>query len=216
MYLFDNKEPKTIKLSSTCPTISAVVSPLRSNSPRFLKTIKDNSWVDHSLVTCLNLASMSFSFKAEIQTSSMSSLFGNKGASKISFRQYPGLSRSKVNPVICWILCQCLYFMALFDINSRIGQISLKSSMVFFKEWNAGHSFRALGNFLHLFWNSISSLLISSILTSAHGILWYLLTLSITSLYSLYNLCNKFNSFLILFNSGCSECGKPKRSSPIV
>ena len=148
-----------------------MVSPLRSSSPLFLKTMNDNSCVDHSLVTCLNLASISFSFKAEIQTSSMSSLLGSRGASRISFRQKPGLSKSNVNPVICWIFCQCLYFMALLLINSSNGQMSLKSSIVFFNEWKAGHSFRAFGNFLHLFWNSSSSLLMSSMLTSAHGIL---------------------------------------------
>ena len=134
-------------------------------------TINDSSWVDHSLVTALSLASISFSFKAEIQTSSMSSLLGKSGASRISLRQNPGLSKSNVKPVICWIFCQCLYFIALLLISSSNGQMSLKSSMVFFKVWKAGHSFKPLGNFLHLFWNSSSSLLISSILTSAQGML---------------------------------------------
>lgn len=48
---------------------SAVVSPRRSSSPRFLKVEKVRSWLAHSLVTILSLASMSFSLTAEIQMS---------------------------------------------------------------------------------------------------------------------------------------------------
>ena len=62
--------------------------------------MKESSCVDHSEVTCRSLASMSFSFRAEIQTSSISSLFGSRGASRISCNVNPGLSKSKVNDVI--------------------------------------------------------------------------------------------------------------------
>ncbi len=87
-----------------------------------MNTTKLSSCDDHSLVTCLSLASMSFSFRAgifnsnsnlinlsfagnqtkipEMHTSSMSSLFCSRGASRMSFRQNPGLSRSNVKPVM--------------------------------------------------------------------------------------------------------------------
>ena len=106
----------------------------------FLKVRNSSSWVLHSTTTPFILASMSFSFMAEIQMSSMSSLWGSNGASMMSLRENPGLSNSNLNLVRFSILVQCLNFIALLDINSRIGQMSLKSSMIFLRSWNAGHS----------------------------------------------------------------------------
>lgn len=70
----------------------------------------------------------------------MSSLYLSRGASKIFLRQKPSLSRSKTKLITSIIRCQCLGFIALFAISSRRGHISLKSSIVLFKAWNAGHS----------------------------------------------------------------------------
>jgi hypothetical protein len=38
----------------------------------------------------------------------------------------------------------------LLAISSSSGHISLKSSTVRFRAWNAGHSFKAFGSFRHL------------------------------------------------------------------
>ena len=48
------------------------------------------------------------------------------------------------------ILCQWRAFMALFDMSSKSGHMSLKSSMVFLRALKAGHSLRAFGSFRHL------------------------------------------------------------------
>lgn len=62
-------EPRTIRESSMRATVSPVVSPLSSSSPRALKLLNSKIWALQSLITCFNLASMSFSFTAEIQIS---------------------------------------------------------------------------------------------------------------------------------------------------
>lgn len=206
--LLESRDPRTMRLSSSCPMVSAVVSPRSSSSPRLLKLMNVNSCIDHSLVTCRSLASMSFSFMADIQMScdstpyfllqrskkinnltqysigtlskehnlrflrsshellkqfstvynghsakwtltSMSSLHLSRGASRIFLRQKPSLSSSKMCWVTSMIRCQCRGFMALLAISSSSGHMSLKSSIVRFNAWNAGHSY----NVYHLLWN---------------------------------------------------------------
>ena len=68
-YLLLISDPNTIKLSSSRATISVVSPPLRSSSPRFLKAENEKSCAFHSKTTCFSLASMSFSFTADIQMS---------------------------------------------------------------------------------------------------------------------------------------------------
>ena len=68
-YLLLIKEPNTIRLSSISATISEVLSPRRSSSPRFLKFAKVSSLVLQSATTDFSLASMSFSLTAAMQTS---------------------------------------------------------------------------------------------------------------------------------------------------
>lgn len=68
-YLLLIRDPSTIKLSSIKPMISVVLSPRRSSSPLFLKLPKVRSLALHSAMVAFSLASMSFSFTAEIQIS---------------------------------------------------------------------------------------------------------------------------------------------------
>ena len=63
------REPRTIRESSISATVSPVVSPLSNSSPRLLKFANSKSCALQSLMTCLSLASMSFSFTADIQMS---------------------------------------------------------------------------------------------------------------------------------------------------
>ena len=85
------------------------------------------------MTTPFSFASISFSFIAEIHTSSMSSLFVSSGASMRSFKAKPGFSKSYLYFVMVSILCQCLCFIALLDMSSNIGHMSLKSSMIFLR-----------------------------------------------------------------------------------
>lgn len=82
-YLFDMSELSIMRLSSSWPIVSAVVSPLRSSSPRLLNVWNVSSCTVHSLVTCLSLASMSFSFMAEIHIS-----YEQRQDSQYQFRRY--------------------------------------------------------------------------------------------------------------------------------
>lgn len=59
-------------------------------------------------------------------------------------------STSKVCLVTSSSLCQCLSNMALLDIISSRGHVSLKSSILFFSWLNACHSLSALGSLRHL------------------------------------------------------------------
>ena len=68
-YRLLNKEPSTIKLSSSKEMISEVESPRSSNSPRLLKVENVNSWWFQSAITVFSLASMSFSLVAAMQMS---------------------------------------------------------------------------------------------------------------------------------------------------
>ena len=68
-------------------------------------------------------------------------------------------------PVRVAIRSQCLSFIALLAINSRSGQVSLKSSIFFFRSLKACHSFKPLGSLRHRFWNSTKSVLIFSVST---------------------------------------------------
>ena len=68
-HLLLSKDPSTIRLSSKSEIISVVSPPFRSNSPRFLNPAKLNTCDFHSATTWLSLASMSFSFTAEMQMS---------------------------------------------------------------------------------------------------------------------------------------------------
>ena len=80
----------------------------------------------------------------------MSSLYFSNGASMIFLSENVSDSMSNVCPVSAAILSQCLCFMALFAINSSNGQLSLKSSIVFFKSWKACQSFKARGSLRQL------------------------------------------------------------------
>ena len=77
---------------------------------------------------------------------SMSSLFGNKGALISCLSWNVSDSTSSVTPVMVEILSQWRCFMALWAIISRSGQHSLKSSIVFLRSKKACHSFRAFGS----------------------------------------------------------------------
>lgn len=68
-YRLLSRELSTISESSISDTISVVESPRSSNSPRFLKVPKANSFELQSAITCFSLASMSFSFTALMQMS---------------------------------------------------------------------------------------------------------------------------------------------------
>lgn len=68
-YLLLISEPSTIRLSSRLVRISDVSAPFSINSPLFLNVIKLRVWPDHSSFTCDNLASISFSFIADMQMS---------------------------------------------------------------------------------------------------------------------------------------------------
>ena len=59
-------------------------------------------------------------------------------------------STSNLCRVTLAVLSQWRSFIALFAINSRSGQHSLKSSIFFFSSLNACHSLRALGSLRHL------------------------------------------------------------------
>lgn len=78
---------------------------------------------------------------------SMSSLFGNKGALISCLSWKVSDSTSNVTAVMVEILSQWRCFMALWAIISRRGQHSLKSSIVFLRSRKACHSFKAFGNF---------------------------------------------------------------------
>ena len=69
MYLLLSSELSTINESSIADTISCVVSPFSSSSPRLLKFEKLNVRFDQSAVTFFSFASMSRSFTAEMQMS---------------------------------------------------------------------------------------------------------------------------------------------------
>lgn len=62
-------DPSTMRLSSMLVTISAVLSPLCSSSPRVLKLAKVNVLLSHSAITCFSFCSMSLSFTAPMQIS---------------------------------------------------------------------------------------------------------------------------------------------------
>lgn len=64
-----SSELRTIRESSICEIISPVVSPLSSNSPRVLKLPNAKSTPFHSAMVAFSLASISFSFTADIQIS---------------------------------------------------------------------------------------------------------------------------------------------------
>lgn len=69
VYLLLKRELRTIKLSSRNVMISAASPPCNNNSPLALKFENDNIRPFQSFITIVNLASMSFSFTAEIHTS---------------------------------------------------------------------------------------------------------------------------------------------------
>lgn len=81
---------------------------------------------------------------------SMSSLNFNIGASMIFLSWNDSDSMLNVCLVSSSILFQCLSSIALLDIISSKGQLSLKSSIFFLSSMNAGHSFSALGSLRHL------------------------------------------------------------------
>ena len=68
----------------------------------------------------------------------------------IFLRENVSDSMSKVCPVRAAIRSQCLCFMALLAMSSSRGQLSLKSSMVFFKSMKACQSFKARGSLRQL------------------------------------------------------------------
>lgn len=69
LYLLLSRDPSTIKLSSRKPRISAVSPPFSMSSPLSLNVIRLRTWLRHSSFTCTSLASMSFSFTADMQMS---------------------------------------------------------------------------------------------------------------------------------------------------
>ena len=69
LYLLLSNEPRFMRESSIAETISLVLSPRSRSSPRFLKLPNRNSCPCHSAITVFSLASISFSFTAEMQMS---------------------------------------------------------------------------------------------------------------------------------------------------
>lgn len=65
-------------------------------------------------------------------------------------RQKFSLSTSRGLLMTSAMRCQWRGFMALLDMSSRSGHMSLKSSIVFLRALKAGHSFRPLGSLRHL------------------------------------------------------------------
>lgn len=88
--------------------------------------------------------------KIKVTDTSISSLFGKRGAIIMFFSKNPSESTSNVCPVIWARRSQWRFIMALLDIISSSGQHSLKSSIFFFRSRNACHSFKALGSLRHL------------------------------------------------------------------
>ena len=80
----------------------------------------------------------------------MSSLFSSNGASIIFFKKKDSESTSNGCFVIAVNFFQCRPFIALFAISSSSGQLSLKSSIFFFKSLNACQFFNAFGSLRHL------------------------------------------------------------------
>lgn len=68
-YLLLKRDPKIIRLSSMLLMISAVLSPLSSSSPRFLKLANVKVLLSHSAITSFSFCSISLSFTALIQIS---------------------------------------------------------------------------------------------------------------------------------------------------
>ena len=64
-----SKEPKTIKLSSIKVMISPDSVPLSRSSPFPLNAAKLRFWLVQFSITCVSLASISFSLMAEMQIS---------------------------------------------------------------------------------------------------------------------------------------------------
>ena len=100
--------------------------------------------------TCFSLASMSFSFTAETQMSSMSSLCGSRGASMMLRSWKLSRCTSNVWPVSWAMRSQWRSFMERLAISSNSGQVSLKSSIFFLRSLNACHSFKPFGSLRHL------------------------------------------------------------------
>ena len=89
---------------------------------------------------------ISFSFLP----TSMSSLYLSKGASIMFLSWKVSDSKSNECPVVLEMRSQCLSFIALLAMSSRSGQVSLKSSIFFFRSLKACQSFSALGSLRHL------------------------------------------------------------------
>lgn len=68
-HLLLRSDPSNMRLSSMVVTISAVSAPRSMSSPRPLKVMKLNIWLDQTSITWASLASMSFSLTAEMQMS---------------------------------------------------------------------------------------------------------------------------------------------------
>lgn len=178
LYLLLSSDPSTIKLSSSKPRISAVSPPFSISSPLSLNVIRLRTWLRHRSFTCTSLASMSFSFTADMQIScveknkyrnidshfgqragghyrqplqtSISSLWSSSGASMMFCSVKVSDSTSNVCLVSFAIWSQCLLSIDLLAIISSKPHDSLKSSIVFFRSRKACHSFSPFGNFRHL------------------------------------------------------------------
>lgn len=107
---------------------------------------------NHQVKTLLKLHTILFLSHRHmtLALTSMSSLFGRRGAIMMFFNKNPSESTSNVCPVICARRSQWRAIIALLDIISNRGQHSLKSSIFFLRSRNACHSFRAFGNLRHL------------------------------------------------------------------
>lgn len=68
-YLLLSSDPSTIRLSSSMVRISVVSAPFSISSPLSLNVFKLNVCTDQTSFTCVNLASISFSFTADMQMS---------------------------------------------------------------------------------------------------------------------------------------------------
>ena len=105
----------------------------------------------HALSSC-NEAFNTFGLT---EPTSISSLYFNNGASIRFLNWNVSDSISRGCLVTVDMRSQCRGFIALLDIISRSGQLSLKSSMVFFKSINACQSLSAFGSLRILKFNHI-------------------------------------------------------------
>lgn len=93
----------------------------------------------------------------------MSSWFSSRGACMTSLNENDSFSKSNLVSVISSSFFQWRFFMALSDINSMMGQVRLKSSILFFRSRNAGHVLSPLGSLRQLHISKVTQIIQSQL-----------------------------------------------------